>query len=93
MLNINMIDFMKESMENDEELRKKMMDMVQDRLLESLEKVDFSKVLTEEIENLIHYLLYEDDNLYGEIQDYLAELIKNNIKISFNGRDNNENER
>jgi hypothetical protein len=88
-----MIDFMKESMENDEELRKKMMDMVQDRLLESLEKVDFSKVLTEEIENLIHYLLYEDDNLYGEIQDYLAELIKNNIKISFNGRDNNENER
>ena len=83
---------LKELINNDPDFRKKFEDKVKKKILEALDTMDISKEVTRSMNDLIHYMFIDDSYIYENVRDMVSNIIEDNLRISFNGKETVANE-
>lgn len=85
--NKNVEETLLEMLEKDKEFKSAFEGKIKSKILDELDTIDFSKLVSRGITNMVDYMFTDDSYVYENVQDMVSSILEDNIRISFGGRE------
>ena len=84
---------LKEMLETDKAFKLAFEGKLKSKILDELDNVDVKDVLNTELDNMIHYMLTNDDYIYEEVRNNVCEELSNRITVVIRSDKDERNEK